>query len=641
MQVTIEQALQIALSHEQAGRPAETEAILRHILATSPGHIDALNRLSVLVIRLGRGDAPAICAALAQLRPDDADVQNRLGTALASQGHLAPAAQAFSRAADLRPSEAAFHSNLGAMRQGLGDLSRAETALSTAITLDPHHGDAHVNLCRLFLDRGQIDQAVAAGQNAVRTKPQSAEAHYNYAVALQSAGRPDLAATQYVESLRLNPQLADAAINLAALLASTGQFEPAIALGRRAVALRPDLAEAHYNLGHALAAADQPAEAVDCFRKAIEIRPTFAAAHNNLAFARRALGQYDQAVGPCRMALTLDPHDASIHNNMSQLRLVRGEFAEGWREYEWRWKVPEFRSPARSLSAPRWEGQPPENPGRSTLLLHPEQGFGDTIQFLRLIDQAKALAGWRIVLETQAPLYRLLARTRLADRVLEYRGPGSPAAAFDMHLPLGSLPLVTGCLDPRQFPNPFVPYIQADPELHGQWNQLLGDGPELRVGIVWAGSPSHREDRHRSIGLAKLSSLGRPGVRFISLQMGAAAKQISEARHQFDLLDASPKIRDFADTAALLDRLDVLISVDTATAHLAGAMGKPVWILLPFVPDWRWLLDRTDSPWYPSARLYRQSRSGDWSGPVDAVARALDELIAERSDRLAVTARAG
>jgi hypothetical protein len=316
---------------------------------------------------------------------------------------------------------------------------------------------------------------------------------------------------------------------------------------------------------------------------------------------------------------------------MCHLRLVRGEFAEGWREYEWRWKVPEFRSPARNFSVPRWQGQPPQYPGRSTLLLHAEQGFGDTIQFLRLLDHAKALDGWRIVLECQSPLYRLLSSNGLADRTIEYRGPGSPDVEFDAHLPVGSLPLVTGCVDPRDFQPPLAPYIHADPDLSAGWQPLLGDGPELRVGLIWAGSSSHPQDRHRSIPLRSLSPLHRPGVRFFSLQLGAAARQMSMGADGLDLVDAAPGIHDFADTAALIERLDLLITVDTAAAHLAGAMGKPVWIMLPYVPDWRWMLDRTDSPWYPSVRLFRQTRPGQWSDPVDAVAKALSELIAART----------
>jgi tetratricopeptide (TPR) repeat protein len=634
MQVTIDQALHIAASHEQAGRLAEAESVLRHIVASVPQHAEALDRLSLLAVRLGRGDAPALCLALVQMLPENADAANRLGTALAAQGQMEKAAAAFARAVAMRPGEPAFHSNLGAARQAMGDPTGAETSFAQAIALDGNHGDAHVNLCRLFLDRGQIDQALAAGQNAVRAKPQSSEAHYNCAVAMQSAGRPDLAAAEYAEALKLNPRLAQAAINLAALLDSTGQFEQAIALGNRAVELRPDIPEAHYNLGRALAGAGQHERAIECFGRAVELRATFAAAYNNLAYSRRALGQYDKALGPCQMALALDPNDPAIHNNMCHLRLVRGEFAEGWREYEWRWKVAEFRSPARDLSTPRWQGQPPEHPGRSTLLLHPEQGFGDTIQFLRLIDQARALAGWRVVLECQSPLYRLLSSSRLADETIEYRGPGDPDVDFDVHLPLGSLPLATGCIDPRNFPVPFAPYIAADPELAATWRPLLGDGPELRVGLVWAGSPSHAEDQYRSIPLSKLSSLARPGVRFFSLQLGAAAKQISDVAHGLDLVDASPSIHDFADTAALIDRLDLLITVDTAAAHLAGAMGKPVWILLAHVPDWRWMLDRSDSPWYPTARLFRQSRGGQWSDPVDAIARSLDELLARRAGRV-------
>ena len=627
MQLTIDQAMNVAKSHEQAGRFVEAESVLRLIVAKTPIQVEALDRLSLLAMRLGRGDAPAICSALVQLRPADPDAANRLGTTLVAQGHLAPAAAAFTRATELRPTEAAFHANLGAIRLSMGDLASAEKSLQKAIALDPNCGAAHLNICRLFLDHGQVDQAVVAGQHAVRCNPQSADAHFNFGVALQTAGRLDLAAEQYTHALRLNPKFGDAAINLASIVQSTGQIDRAIELGLLARDLRPDHPDVHYNLGHALSAADQYERAIDCFRRAIELRPTHAPAYNNIAYARRALGQYDLALPPCRMSLALDPNDPAAHNNMCHLLLVRGEFAQGWREYEWRWKVPEFRSPTRTFTVPRWQGQPPQNPGQSTLLLHAEQGFGDTLQFLRLLGHAPALRGWRTVLECQAPLYPLLASNHLADQTLEYRGPGAPDVPFDAHIPLGSLPLVTGCIDPRDFPPLTKPYIAADPQLAAKWRPLLGDGPELRVGLVWAGNTSHPNDRHRSMPLRALSPLGRPGVRFFSLQLGAAARQLSDTSVQLDIVDAAPDLHDFADTAALLDGLDLLITVDTAVAHLAGAMGKPVWIMLPFVPDWRWMLDRTDSPWYSSARLFRQTRAGHWSDPVQSAADALSQRV--------------
>jgi hypothetical protein len=296
--------------------------------------------------------------------------------------------------------------------------------------------------------------------------------------------------------------------------------------------------------------------------------------------------------------------------------LLHGDFEHGWPEYEWRWKTRDFSSGRRPFTQPQWDGGSLN--GR-TILLHAEQGLGDTLQFIRYAPLVAEAAG-NIVVECPAPLKRLL---RHSLRQVPVLSKGEPLPPFDIHCPMLSLPLAcrtTLANIPRQ-----VPYLNADSELAAHWQgKLVSQRELLKVGLAWAGNKAHKNDRHRSIELSTLAPLGEvPHVSFISLQKGEPAKQATRAPAGITLFDWSNELGDFADTATLIANLDLIISVDTAVAHLAGAMGKPVWTLLPFVPDWRWLLEREDSPWYPTMRLFRQSAPGDWSGVITRVVGAL------------------
>lgn len=328
------------------------------------------------------------------------------------------------------------------------------------------------------------------------------------------------------------------------------------------------------------------------------------------------MGQIDEAIAAYRRALALNRGLAEAHNSLGLALLLQGEFLPGWDEYEWRWKMKDFPSPQRNLDQVQWTGQPLE--GR-TLLLHAEQGIGDTLQFIRYLPLIRRL-GASIIVECPSELQRLIRPIASGHRV---GVTGQPLPPFELHCPLMSLPRVFGTmLDsiPRE-----IPYLRADADDIQTWKDRLGeDLPSLKVGLAWAGSPNHAEDRYRSIALDRLGPLGQvPGIRFVSLQKGHAATQTNKLPHGMQLIDISEEINDFADTAALIANLDLVIAVDTAVAHLAGAMGAPVWVLLPFAPDWRWMLDREDSPWYPTMRLFRQPLRGDWDSVIARVVRAL------------------
>jgi len=360
-------------------------------------------------------------------------------------------------------------------------------------------------------------------------------------------------------------------------------------------------------LGAALLETNQIDESITALRRAVQIKPDYAQAHNNLCSALYQRGQVTEATAAATRAVSLKPEFADAHWSLGLMLLAQGNFAQGWQEYEWRWQRDNFTTPQRDFPQPRWDGQDLHG---KTILLHAEQGLGDTLQFVRYAPMV-AQKGGRVILECQRDLKRLLSQLPGVDEIMTTSESLPP---FDLHCPLMSLPSVFKT-ELASIPVA-IPYLKSDPVLAAVWRSRLASASTARrVGLVWAGSPLKRRDRNRSIMLAQFAPLASiTNVVFHSLQKGEAGKQLPPKG--LILRDFGAELNDFADTAALLDCLDLIITVDTAVAHLAGAMGKQVWTLLPFAPDGRWLLNREDSPWYPTMRLFRQTRIGDWATPI-------------------------
>jgi len=477
-----------------------------------------------------------------------------------------------------------------------------------------------------------------------------AQARFDQALQLQAQGRRLEAARCYTEALKLFPGFSEAAYNLGRMMQELGRVEEAMACYRQAVRIRPDFAMAWGNLGVACRDAGRLEEAVDCFQQVLRLKPGAPEALNNLGNARRARLEHDEAIACFQAALRHRPADAEIHVNLAnawrekgnpaeaanclrraiQLRpdfaeahwdlafalLLQGDFQRGFEEYEWRWRRAGFAP--RQFPFPEWRGEEPR--GRR-LLVHAEQGAGDAIQFVRLV-AALAARGARVALECPAALAALFESVEGAERVL-VRGQLPPEPGFDAHVPLLSLPRLLG-LTLETIPAS-TPYLRPP----GGRQAMLpapanSPGRQLKAGLVWRGNPQHKNDRHRSLPVEWLEPLLTvPGVDFYSLQLGAPAGE-PPARPPFDkLLDLRELIHDFGDTALLMEQLELVISVDTSTIHLAGALGRPAWLLLPCAPDWRWLLAREDSPWYPTLRLFRQPRPGDWASVMREVRAAL------------------
>jgi tetratricopeptide (TPR) repeat protein len=526
--------------------------------------------------------------------PDHADSLHLLGLIAHQRGHDEDAVRDITQAVALNPTAASFYGNLGEAFRGLGRKRDAFAQYRRAVQLEPEYPEAHSNLALLLHQAGRPDDAAARYETAVALRPGHAETYYNFAVALQQNDR--------------------AAASLA--------------LYRRALRIAPGLAEAHRHLGIALRELGRTDDALGHFREAVRLRPDSIEARNSLGLALQDKGNLDEAEGHFDAAIRLKPDHRLAYFHKSLIQLVRGEYRAGWQNYEARWHVGVLRPPS-GLRQPIWTGQDPVG---KTILLHSEQGWGDSIQFCRYAPLL-ARRGARVLLGVRAPLTALM---RSLDGPVTVIEDGASLPPYDYHCSMLSLPhLFATELEtiPAQ-----IPYLAADPDKVRDWAALLDGSRGLKVGLVWAGGARQEfsgllqaMDRRRSITLAQLAPLAAiPNVTFVSLQKGEASVQAGGAPAGLTIHDFTARLDSFADTAALVQNLDLVISVDTAVAHLAGALGKPVWLLNRFDTCWRWLLGRSDSPWYPSMRLFRQDQPGEWAPVIDRMADALAILANHR-----------
>lgn len=442
-----------------------------------------------------------------------------------------------------------------------------------------------------------------------------AKAAFLLALQHEQSGRLDDAVAGYRRSIVLGDTRAIVYNNLGNILQRQRQLVEAIECYQKAIASEPLLADTYNNLGPILGEIGSVDLAENCYRQAILLRPGFAEANANLGMLLHKQNRLDDAVGFYRTALEGKPDFAEVHYNLALLLLKQGNWAAGWPEYEWRWKTALSLAPHRRFAQPQWRG---EAAAGRTLFVHIEQGLGDMLQFCRYVPLIAA-RGLSVILEVQKPLGRLLRDVQGVSRILVC---GDALPAFDLHCPIHSLPLAFGT-SLTTIPSPDQ-YLHADADLAAEWDRRLRAMPDQgkRVGLVWAGNRAHADDSRRSIAPERLAPFAQmPGLNFFSVQKDARAAP-------FPLIDLMGEMTDFADTAALVANLDLVITVDTAVAHLGAALGKPVWLLDRFESDWRWLTGRRDSPWYSTLRIYRQPSPGDWDSVIADVARDLKDLAA-------------
>lgn len=539
---------------------------------------------------------------------------------------LPEARQAFDELCRQFPREYDLWLNLGAVNGMLGRLGDAEAAFTRAVALRSDEPRLHFNLARLCELQERFDKALLHWRDYLRLNPGDGEGYAQFGKLLQRMKRLAEAEQAQREAIRLNPADAGLYNNLGVILHDLRRHEEALASYRQALQLNPGLDEIHCNLGNLHHDLGEDGAAEQSYGAALAINPHNPGTHMSLGHHYAWRGRAALALPCFEEALRLKPDYASAHWNLALLLLEQGDFQRGWQEYEWRFHVPEIKRGeifSRYTSKPIWDGAPLT---AQRLLVYVEQGFGDAVQFCRYLPLVRQRVE-RVIFECQPELLDLFTRCFSGVDVIARPADGTlPAADYDLQIPIMSLPRIFAT-DLARVPQN-VPYLHADEQRSALWQQRLC-GDEFKVGIVWAGNPGYWHDHLRSMTLAALAPLAKvPNVHYYSLQKGAAAAEAAAPPAGMQLTDLAPQLNDFSDTTAAIAQLDLVISVDTAVAHLAGAMGKPVWTLIYTPPDWRWLLDRDDTPWYPTMRLFRQRQGGEWGEVMERVAQALERLAA-------------
>jgi tetratricopeptide (TPR) repeat protein len=576
--------LKRAIAFHQRGELLKAGEIYREILAVDPNQVDALNLMGVV---------------------------------MQAAGDLEMAEHLIKTASELAPDYFAPFVNLGNVLQAAGRLDEAIEAFRRAMKLDPKSVETLNNLASALNAVGNSAEALDAAERALKMLPAFPEALINKGNALLGLGRAEDAVESYRKALKLAPEHGNALYNLANAYMDLDAFAEAVEPYRKSVAQDPGNAEKQFNLANALMKCDRYAESFGHFERALALKPGYVDAHCNLASALQSVGRTGDAIAHLHKALAFQPDSPDLHWNLSLAALQDGNMELGWSEYEWRWKTPTFADFKRDLGKPEWRGEPLDG---QTVLIHAEQGFGDALQFCRYASLVAA-AGGRVVLECRPQLRRLFSTLAGVDELVDL---GEAPPPFDLHIPLMSLPAIfTKSLGiiPAD-----VPYLSAADTFVAM--VPIAEASGFKVGLAWAGSPTRVDNHKRSVAFEQLEPLlSCEGATFFSLQVGPGREQLGESDRAADVVDLADGLKDFADTAAAVAALDLVISVDTSVLHLAGALGKPAFGLMSQPTGFLWMNERSDSPWYPTIRLFRQATPGDWQSVVSAAGEALAERV--------------
>ncbi|NTU58115.1 MAG: tetratricopeptide repeat protein [Chlorobiaceae bacterium] len=589
---TVDELFRRALSYHQGGRHAEAKVLYAEILEILPDHFDSLQLLGVIAL----GDRDYLRAV-----------------------------ELINQAIILYPCNAEFYFNRGNALYGLNQNEAAIASYDEATRLRPDHSEAWSNRGLSLKNLNQYEAAVASHDRAIAIKPDYSEAYYNRGNALFELHRYDAAVASYDCATGINPGFAEAWANRGLALKELHNHEEAVTSYDRAIAIRPDYGVAYSNRGNALFELHQYETALASYNDAIAINPGLAEAWANRGLALHRLNRLDEARADYDRAIALKPDFPLACLSKSIVLLLSGDYLKGWELYEWRWKTNDFRLPIRNFNRNLWLGS--DSIKGKTILLHAEQGFGDTIQFCRYVKPVAAL-GARVLLEVQRPLIGLL---RQLDGVAEFVVKGETLPDFDCHCPLMSLPLAFRTTL-ETIPSASK-YLSVDRGRVRDWSHRLGTKKTPRIGLVWSGDTTHKNDGNRSVLLSSLLNALPSGFQYVSLQKEVRSVDLAKLQSRSDIRHFGDELKDFTDTAALCELMDVVISVDTGIAHLGAALGRPTWVMIPCSPDWRWLLDRTDSPWYESVSLYRQDSIGDWTSVFERVRADLISLLQKQGMR--------
>jgi tetratricopeptide (TPR) repeat protein len=587
--------------------PAEAELVARAVAG------------AVGLQRNGKvNEAALLYEQILKIVPDHFDALHLLGVARQQQGHSAEALSLIDAALRRMPQSADALANRGVALKSLNRLDEALSSYDAALAVNPGQIDALINRARILLLLDRYDAALEACDLALEQAPANPDAMGQKAHALLRLGRAAEALAIYDGVLTRRPADLETLNARSMTLLALNWLDQALDCVDHALAIDPEDTSAIVNRGNVLFRLGRMDEALSCAERIVSAKPDHVDALNNRGVALCSLIRFEEAIQSFRHALAVAPDKAEVHYSLALALLTLGDFADGWREYEWRWQSARWKAYRRDFAVPQWDGK--ESVAGKCLLLHAEQGMGDAIQFVRYAPLL-AQRGARVIVEVPYQLKALFG----AIPSIEVVERGDPVADFDLHCALMSLPFALGT-DLTTIPRD-VPYLAAAPDRLARWRRRLGERRSLRVGVVWQGSPAHEGDALRSIPLDVFGGvLSTPGIQFVSLQRDLSLRDAGVLNGFAGVLDIGEELADFADSAAVIALLDLVVTVDTAPAHLAGALGKPVWILLPFAPDFRWMLERSDSPWYPTARLFRQTARGDWTDPLQQIRDALPAL---------------
>jgi tetratricopeptide (TPR) repeat protein len=636
------------------GRFLEAENLYRQALARNPSHFDAMHMLGLVLYQKNQlVDALSLLKAAVTIRPNEFGPYSNVGLVLHRLGQHEEALANFTKAISINPRFHEAYNNRGILLLDLSDYSAALSDFNKALSIRPDFAHALNNRGNALRKLGDMENALASFNDAIKLSPAYAEAHHNRGVILKEMLRFEEALQSFEHAVKMHPAYTAAIAKQAEMLRLLGRAEESLVAYQQQLQLLPDSPEILNDLANVLLALRRYDEALVYYDRALHILPNYHEAHNNRGNALQAHGRleeaiiaYDRAIaldnsyvearvnrgnvlaGTLKLdaaldeygrALDIDRDNGDAHWNKAIVQLLQGNFAEGWAEYEYRWKCT-GATPMRHAAAPEWRGV--DNLSGKTILLYAEQGLGDTLQCIRFLKTIFAL-GARILLEVPLETKRLLQP--FADMATIF-AKGESLPPFDYQCPLMSLPFALKANTEQDFASGV--YLRAPASRVTHWNAALHPVRSLRVGIVWRGNPKHPNDANRSIALDRFSPLLKSGTcQFFGLQKDIKDTERTLLSNKSCFTDLSMQLDDLAETAAVIANLDLVITVDTAIAHLAGSLGKRVWILVPFLPDFRWLLHRQDSPWYQCARLFRQPDPGNWEVVITDVCSELATLI--------------
>tara|TARA_B100000809_G_scaffold263615_1_gene317282 strand:- start:563 stop:2491 length:1929 start_codon:yes stop_codon:yes gene_type:complete len=611
--VDIDARVNQAIACHRSGQLQQAEQICQQILDIDPQNAEVLNLFGLIACQAEKYEiAVDLISHALEIAPNQPLFLNNLGVALYRQGKCDKAVETYQRAIQIQPDFVEAYNNLGNLFEAEERYKEAIEVYYQALDMQPDSVEIHNNLGVTLYKQGKCDKAIETYQRVIQIQPDFAEAYNNLGMALKKKGELDAAVQVHHQALRIQPDFAEAHRNLGDILQKQGKYDKAVEAYQRAIQIQPNYAAAYNNLGIAWQKQGKLEQAIQIYHKTLVIRPNYPQAYNNLANTLKEQGKLQGAVQAYHKAIEINPSYIDAHKNLGIVLLLQGDFQRGWQEYEWRLKSDDLCIANRAQT--RWDGS---SLSGKTILLYAEQGFGDTIQFIRYVHLLVEY-DTEIIVECQPELLQLFKNIGAIKKTIVM---GESAPKFDVNASLLSLPRILGT-DLNSIPVK-SPYLYTKSGSHTDLEMCS----EYKVGIVWAGNLKHPNDNNRSVELQQFSVLfDVEACQFFSLQVGKRRNDIIRYHYSNTIIDLGGDFSNFSDTAAAILELDLVISVDTAVAHLTGALGKPIWVLLPFMPDWRWLLEREDTPWYPTMRLFRQTDTRDWAGVLQKVRFALEKM---------------